>query len=245
MKRIAIILAAGKGVRMKSDLPKVFHKILGKPMLEYVLDAAENCKFDEIFVVVGHKSEVIKKYFSGRSVTFVEQTEQLGTGHAVMQVSPHIKETCLVVVLAGDMPFISASTIKSLLALHAKNKAKATLLTAILKEPGHYGRIIKNESKDVLRIVEAKDANERERAVKEINSGVYAFESDVLFDALKKIGKNNAQGEYYLTDVIGIAVAKGLPVKALVLDDPKEAMGINTKEELKEAEKIISSPKKR
>ncbi len=241
MKKIAVVLAAGKGIRMKSDLPKVFHRISGKPMLEYVLDAVEKSGFDEVFAVVGHKSEVIKEYFSKREVTFVEQAEQLGTGHAVMQVEPFVKEDSLIVVLCGDMPFITDATIKKLINFHIENNAKITVITAKLENPGSYGRVVKDANNKVIKIVEAKDANEEERAITEINSSVYCFESRVLFDALKNIGRENVQGEYYLTDVISIAVNKGMAVKALVLADPQEAIGINTKEELKAAEDILST----
>lgn len=236
MKKIAVILAAGKGVRMKSDLPKVFHKICGKPMLEYVLNAVEAAGFDEIFVVVGYKSEMIKEYFVSHSVTFVEQAEQLGTGHAVMQVEPYIREDSHVAVLSGDMPLITAGTINKLFSLHLKSEAKATILTAVLKEPGHYGRVIKGDDGKVEKIVEAKDANPKEKTIKEINSSVYSFESRALFDALKEIRPENAQGEYYLTDVIGVLVNKGMKVLALELSDPAEASGINTPRELKRAE---------
>ena len=236
MKKIAVILAAGKGVRMKGELPKVFHNIAGKPMLEYVLDAAEKVDFDEIFAVVGHKSEVIIEYFRGRKVTFVEQAEQLGTGHAVMQVEPFIKEKSLIIVLSGDMPFITDGTINKLIQTHLNSGAKATIVTAVLKDPGHYGRVVKGVKGEVKRVIEAKDADSDEKAITEINSGIYCFESQVLFDALKGINRDNAQGEYYLTDVIGIIVGKGMTVKALVLVDPTEAMGINTPEELREAE---------
>jgi len=238
----AIVLAAGKGVRMKSDLPKVFHKILGKPVLSYVLDAVEGFGFDRVYLIVGHKANVIRDYYQSEDVIFVEQKERLGTGHAVMQVGPQLKDVDgTTVVLAGDMPLISSQTINELVAFHKKMNAKATVLTAMAKEPFGYGRIVRDESGQIVKIAEEKDANPDEKKIDEINTGIYCFDNRTLFLALKELKPENAQKEYYLTDTIRILKEKGLPVFAHLCERPLEAMGINTQDELRAVEKIISS----
>lgn len=238
----AVILAAGKGVRMKSDLPKVFHKILGKPMLSYVLDAVEDYGFDGVYLIVGHMSDMIRDYYKNEDVIFVEQKERLGTGHAVMQVEPHLKDVDgISVVLAGDMPLISSQTIDELVEFHKKMGAKVTVLTAKAEDPFGYGRIIRDGSGQIVKIVEEKDATGEEKKINEINTGIYCFDNKVLFDALKEVKAENAQREYYLTDTIKILRGKGLPVFVHLCDRPAEARGVNTQEELKAVEKIISS----
>jgi UDP-N-acetylglucosamine diphosphorylase/glucosamine-1-phosphate N-acetyltransferase len=240
MEALAVILAAGKGVRMKSDIPKVMHKILGRPMLSFVIDAVKESGISRVLLVVGYMSEMVKDHFKGSDVTFVEQKERLGTGHAVMQAEPYLKDFLgTVVVLAGDMPLISSKTIKGLLAHHSLNNAKATVLTAKVAEPFGYGRIVRGERARVLRIVEERDAESDEKKIKEINSGVYCFECSALLAALKEIKPENDQKEYYLTDTIEILNKKGLPVFAFTCDDPQEAIGVNTKEELLNVEKIL------
>ena len=241
MKIVAVVLAAGKGIRMRSSLPKVSHSIFGKPMIAWVLEAVEGLNLDEIFVVVGYKSEIIRAECEGFNVTFVEQKEQLGTGHAVMQVAPYIRDR-VVLVLNGDMPLIKTDTLKEFISLHMRSRdASATVLTATIPNPGSYGRIIRGNDGKILKIVEQKDAVEDELAIKEINTGTYCFNSKDLFDALNEVKPNNVQKEYYLTDVIGILRRKDLPVYAYKAEDTNEVLGVNTVEELARLEELFKN----
>ncbi|MBU0574421.1 MAG: NTP transferase domain-containing protein [Candidatus Margulisbacteria bacterium] len=240
MKTVAVILGAGKGVRMQSDppageagLPKVFHKLAGKPMLEHVIDAVKEAGIEKVFVVVGHKKEMIKDYFKGHDVVFVDQDQQLGTGHAVMMAEPHLKDfQGQVVVLAGDVPLIKPATIKKLIEFNLARRASATDLTAVLPDAGNYGRIVRKPDGEIVRIVEKKDASPEELKIKEINTGTFCFNASDLFAALKEVKAENAQKEYYLTDTIEILRSHGKHVYALATDDPFEVLGVNTKEEL-------------
>lgn len=237
MKVAAIVLAAGKGVRMKSDLPKVFHPLAGKPMLEYVLSALKNLGAGEIFVVVGHKKELILDHFKDWEITFVEQKEQLGTGHAVMQAEPYLKDfPGRILVLSGDVPLLRAQTLKDLIDFHVQRHSAATVLTAELPDAGNYGRIIRNQDGLILKIVEKKDASSQELQVREINTGTFCFESKPLFYALSKLRPENVQREYYLTDSIEILRSAGNPVFAFHAESPSETLGVNTQEELAEIE---------
>ncbi|KAF0134815.1 MAG: glmU protein [Candidatus Saganbacteria bacterium] len=236
----AVVLAAGKGVRMKSELPKVFNPILGKPMLEYVVNTLKELKVDQIFVVVGHKKEMIIEYFKNQEIVFVEQKEQLGTGHAVMQVEPYLKNyDGKVLVLAGDVPMLRAKTLSDLYDFHVEKHSSATVLTAELPDALNYGRIIRNQDGLILKIVEKKDASSGELLVREINTGTFCFEAKQMFYALSQVKAENAQKEYYLTDTIEILKERGYPVFAYQAKDYKETLGINTPEELKEIEKRL------
>ena len=188
MKDLAvIILAAGKGTRMKSDLPKVFHEILGEPMLSYVINTVKNLEPAKTLVVVGHMRELIMDYYKDWPLEFVVQAEQLGTGHAVMQAEPLLKDfSGTVLVMAGDVPLLSAATLKGLLDFHHKNRAAATDLTAELPAAGNYGRIIRQPNGELVKIVEKKDATPAELAIKEINTGTFCFAKEALFAALKR-----------------------------------------------------------
>ncbi len=242
MRIKVIILAAGRGVRMNSSLPKVFHNLCGKPILSYVLETALSLNPEETFVVVGHKSEIIKKYFSKYPIKFVNQEVQLGTAHAVAQVEPYLKNfNGTILILAGDMPLISRDTIKELISVHQRKGASATVLTAEVEKGGSFGRIVRSDSGEILKIVEHKDATPNELKINEINTGIYCFKNSILFDSLKEIKPENVQKEYYLTDAIQILKRRGLPVFAHKTQNPLEAMGINTKEELEKIEKILSS----
>lgn len=241
MKTVAIVLAAGKGVRMKSDIPKVSHLVLGKPMIVWVLEAVEGLKLDGIFVVVGYKSEMVKAECEGFKVTFVEQKEQMGTGHAVLQAAPYINDA-VVLVLNGDMPLIKTDTLEEFISLHRKNRsASATVLTATLPDPASYGRIVRDSNGRVIKIVEKKDATAEEAAIKEINTGTYCFNSRDLLDALNEVRPDNAQKEYYLTDVIGILTKRNLPVYTYQVQDPNEALGVNTIEEIARVEELFEN----
>ncbi|MBN3033816.1 MAG: NTP transferase domain-containing protein [Candidatus Saganbacteria bacterium] len=240
----AIILAAGKGTRMKSDLPKVFHEILGEPMLSYVLKTVAKLGPAKTIVVVGHRRRLIMDYYKDWPVEFAVQSPQLGTGHAVMQAEPKLREfSGQVLVLAGDVPLISEQTMRQLVDFNAKNKAAATDLTAVLPDAGNYGRIIRGSGDQIIRIVEKKDASPEELKIKEINTGTFCFEKSALFSALKEVKAENAQKEYYLTDTIHILRKMGRPVFAFPAANPAETLGINTKEELVEIEKALLSAK--
>ncbi|MFC1637427.1 NTP transferase domain-containing protein [Candidatus Margulisiibacteriota bacterium] len=241
MKHLAvIILAAGRGVRMKSDLPKVFHEILGEPMLSYVLGTVRELAPQQTYVVVGHKRDLIMDYYKDWPLKFVVQEEQLGTGHAVMQAKPFLEDfTGTVLVLAGDVPLLSRTTLKGLVDFHLKHKAAATDLTAVLADAGNYGRVVRSETGEILKIVEKKDASPQELKIREINTGTFCFEKEALFTALAEMRPENAQKEYYLTDSIDILRRKGLPVYAFPAPDPSETLGINTKEELVSVEKLL------
>ncbi|MFC1560163.1 NTP transferase domain-containing protein [Candidatus Margulisiibacteriota bacterium] len=236
----AIILAAGKGIRMNSDLPKVYHSICGKPLIAWVVEAVQKAgSGGNVYVVVGYKAELVKEACEKYQVNFVEQKEQLGTGHAVMQVGSLLKDlTGTTVVLNGDVPLIKPKTIKDLVAFHEKMGSAATVLTADLDDPGAYGRIVRDGSGGLVRIIEKKDAGKDELAVKEINTGTYCFNNQDLFNALPKLKSDNAQKEYYLTDVIGILKSSGRTVCAFKAADATEVLGVNTKEDLLHLEEL-------
>ncbi|WP_439956933.1 sugar phosphate nucleotidyltransferase [Leptospira ryugenii] len=238
----AVILAAGKGTRMKSELPKVAVVLNQSPLLIHVLKNIESANIKRKIVVVGYRKDVvteIAKSFPG--VEFAEQTEQLGTGHAVLSAEPLIQENDhYILVACGDAPLISAHSFQTLLSLHIKNQYSATVLSAEMTDPTGYGRIIRsNQDGSLVRIVEQKDATEEEKAVKEINTGTYCFTTKRLFHALKKIGNENAQKEYYLTDVIKILVSEGDKVGAMVLSNALESHGINSPEDLQTAQNYL------
>ncbi|MDV6378967.1 bifunctional UDP-N-acetylglucosamine diphosphorylase/glucosamine-1-phosphate N-acetyltransferase GlmU [Sporosarcina sp. GW1-11] len=233
----AIVLAAGQGTRMKSDLYKVLHPVCGKPMVEHVIDHIRELDADRIVTIVGHGAEMVEQTLGNKS-EYALQAEQLGTAHAVLQaqsVLGDIDGTTLVV--CGDTPLISSDTMKALLAHHHETEAKATILTAIADDPTGYGRIIRAENGDVLRNVEHKDTNDEERSVKEINTGTYCFDNRVLFDTLKKVNNENAQGEYYLPDVLGILKSEGERISAYTTPDFHETLGVNDRVALAQAEK--------
>ncbi len=239
-KLYTVILAAGLGKRMRSDLPKVIHKINGKELVKYVISQAKEAGSDEIWLVIGHKGELVKDATKGLGVNYVIQNEQLGTGHAVMQAEKALEgKTGDVLILCGDVPLLRPQTIKELRDNHAASGAVATVLTTEFYDPFGYGRIIKDGSGNILRIVEEKDASEEEKAVKEINSGVYIIDRNELFDSLKNISSDNAGKEYYLTDVIGVMKSKGKKIGTHFISDNTEIQGINTVEQLKAAECIM------
>lgn len=240
---LAVILAAGKGTRMKSTLPKVLHRIGGKPMVEQVLDAATKAGAKRSVIVVGFGGERVEETL-GAKAEYVVQAEQLGTGHAVMQVSPLLQDfDGTIMVLCGDTPLLRGETLARLVTEHQKSKASATVLTARVTDPTGYGRVIRDASGQVLKIVEQKDADSQERAVNEINTGIFCFERVALFDALSKVDCNNVQGEYYLTDVIAILAKNKSNVQAVLVDDYEETLGINSRVQLADAEKILRKRK--
>jgi len=235
-----IILAAGKGVRMKSDLPKVFHDLGGQPMLAYVIETVKKLNPAKILIVVGHKKELIIDYFKDSKVEFVVQTEQLGTGHAVMQAKDSLQNfDGNVLVLAGDVPLLSLQTLQDLVKFHGQHKAAVTDLTAELPDAGSYGRIIREADGELVKIVEKKDASAEELKIKEFNSGTFCFDKKALFEALAEVKAENAQKEYYLTDTVEICKNKGLPVYAFKTNNASEVLGVNTKEQLLELERLL------
>lgn len=242
---VAVILAAGKGTRMKSALPKVLHRVGGKPMLEHVLAAAKQAGSKRDIVVVGFGGDVVQTTI-GEKAECVVQAEQLGTGHAVMQAVPLIKDfSGTVMVLYGDTPLLTGDLLTKLYNEHKQSGAIATVLTAIMQDPTGYGRLIRAADGSVEKIVEQKDGTPEELQVKEINSGIYCFENSALLEALKKLTCDNAQGEYYLTDVLGILQQSQQKVGAMVADDYEQTLGINSRVQLAEAERILRLRKAR
>lgn len=238
-KRYTIILAAGKGTRMKSKLYKVLHPVAGKPMVEHIIERVIETKPSEIVTVVGHGAEKVKEQLGDRT-EYVVQEEQLGTGHAVMQAAEFLKgKKGTTLVISGDTPLLTSQTIDHLFDYHQGKKASATILTAHADDPTSYGRIIRDHVGIVEKIVEQKDATPEEIRIQEINTGTYCFDNEALFDALEKIGTNNAQGEYYLTDIIEILKADGKTVAAYQTEDFEESIGVNDRLALAEANRIM------
>jgi len=232
-----VILAAGKGTRMRSGLPKVLTLLDGRPLLSYVIDTARAVKPEKIVIVVGHKGEQVVERFAADDITFVTQEPQLGTGHAALQACEALKDfDGDVVALSGDVPLVKPATIERLIVKLHDSGSVLSVLTLESDNPGSYGRILRKEGK-IVQNVEAKDATAPELEVNEINCGIYAFKKSFLIDGLERVGNRNAQGEYYLTDLINIAVADGLPVASVTTDDPAEAAGVNTVEDLKALER--------
>lgn len=240
----AVILAAGKGTRMKSDLPKVVHTIDGKCLVDYVIEAAEGAGAEEICLVVGYKHEIVKERIAHKEeVSFVLQEEQLGTGHAVKCAREFLGDKGETLILFGDTPLITAETLRRLADYHRTQKNTVTVLSAKIDDPTGYGRIIRDEKGSFVKSVEHKDASEKELSSHEINSGMYLFDTKELCEALGKIKPNNAQGEYYLPDTLAIIREKGLRVDAFALESPEDIEGVNDKEQLAAAEKIIQRRK--
>ncbi len=236
----ALILAAGKGTRMKSDMAKVLHVLCGKPLLYYSLQAACDAGAQKKVVIVGHQADKVREAFPDPDLIFVDQMPQLGTGHAVMQAGPVLKDyQGLTVILCGDVPLLKPETIRSLIHQHLETGADVTVLTTEPPGPHAYGRIVKNERGDVLKIVEHKDATEAERKILEINTGIYCVNTPFLFAALAQVKNDNQQKEYYLTDIVEIARREGRKVHACLTVDYIEVMGINTLEELEKAGKYL------
>ncbi len=240
---ITIILAAGKGTRMKSKLPKVLHCAGGKPMVQHVLDAAKEAGSTRNIVVVGFGHEQVQEVL-GNQAEIVLQKEQLGTGHAVMQAKPLIKDMHKsIMVLCGDTPLVTGSMLKKFYEEHVASGAKASVLTTFMPDPFGYGRVIRLLDGSVEKIVEQKDASERERAINEINTGIYCFDAESLFESLTKVNNNNAQGEYYLPDVLSILREQGQKINASIAENYEETLGINSRQQLANAEKIIRQRK--
>ena len=238
---VAIVLAAGKSKRMQSELPKVLHPVCGRPLVEYVLDAARQAGAKRIVVVVGHKAEAVQAALAKHEdVRFALQSEQKGTGHAVLMCKDQLAEhDGPVLVLTGDTPLLKAASLGALLEELWKHHAACVVGTAITEHNEGLGRIVRDELDDFLRIVEQKDATPAECAIREINTGCFAFDSKALFAALEEVRPNNAQGEYYLTDVAEILRRSGKRVIAACKMEIQEALGVNTQEQLAEVERVM------
>ncbi len=233
-----IILAAGKGTRMQSDLPKVLHRLGGKPLVQHVIDTVRTLNPAEIVLVVGHRAELVREKIGG-GVRYALQAEQLGTGHAVMQAKDALEHRRGdVLILYGDMPLISAATLEKLVAAQAANPHPLTMLTVTADNPRGFGRIVRDSAGNVIAIVEEADCTPEQLAITELNTGVYCIRAGWLWDTLPKITLS-PKGEYYLTDLVALAVADGHTVRALTTDNLSETMGINTPQHLAEAEQQL------
>lgn len=243
MKNIAvIILAAGKGTRMKSDKAKVLHEINSKPMVSYVVDTASKVAGDNIVVVIGHQRQDVKNaVLRTANARFAIQEEQKGTGHAVHCALPEIDSSIEdIVILCGDVPLISSNTIKNLIDKHKKENAVVTVLAVNVENPKGYGRMITDESGSVIKIVEEADANDNEKSICLINSGIYCVKKDFLFQAIEKIKDSNAQNEFYLTDIVGIASLDNNRVSLFEGPSTDEVVGVNTCDDLDNAQRLLA-----
>ena len=239
-----VIMAAGKGTRMKrDDIPKVCNLVLGKPLIQYVVDQAKSLAAAKIICIVGHQQEVVRESLKDEPVLFAEQLEQLGTGHAVLMTAELLQDFHgNVIVLSGDVPMLRGSTLAALLKKHHDGNYSATVLTAIAENPTGYGRVLRTADDLFDRVVEHKDATEDQLIIDEINSGIYVFDSQKLFAELFKVGNSNAQGEYYLPDVLPLLQNRGAKVGVEICETFSEIQGINTVDELKTVEaKILAS----
>lgn len=235
-----IILAAGKGTRMKSSLAKVLQPLNNRPLLSYVLDTVYALNPDRVIVVVGYQADKVKEAFPDPRIEFVDQREQLGTGHAVQQAASALQGyEGTILVLCGDMPFVKMKTLQNLLDEHSQDSPPCTMWTLKCAENKDFGRVIRDENQAVARIVENRDVTEQEKKVDEYNTGVYCFDKIMLFNGLKKLDNNNAQREYYLTDIIQYFTQDRLQVRSIQTRDADELLGINTEEDLKKAERIL------
>jgi len=241
-----LILAAGLGTRMKSSKAKVLHEVLFKPMLLHVLDTVKILGLDHTYVIVGHQKEKVAELVSSYQASCVTQEKQLGTGHAVLSAEKELSRTgSTVLILSGDVPLIKADSLRSMLAAHAENLPVLTLMTTTLDNPTNYGRIVRDRDGRLLEIVEEKDATAEQKKIREINAGIYCAQTPFLFEALKKVGSDNKQGEIYLTDIVKIAINMGLQVDIFSGAGGEELLGINSRSELAAANKYLQHNKNR
>jgi bifunctional UDP-N-acetylglucosamine pyrophosphorylase / glucosamine-1-phosphate N-acetyltransferase len=233
-----IILAAGQGTRMNSGMPKVLHKLGGRPLLSHVLETADRFEPQRIAIVVGHGADVVRNAYAARDLIWVTQEKQLGTGHAVQCARQAFADfSGDLLILSGDVPFVGEQTLRLMIARHREIGAAVTLLTAVLDQPKGYGRILRDSQGQVTATIEEKDATEEQRQIQEVNAGAYVADGEFLFCALEQIKNDNRQGEYYLPDIVGIGLCQGRRVAAVQVADPREMMGVNTREELARMEK--------
>ncbi|MGO9566773.1 MAG: bifunctional UDP-N-acetylglucosamine diphosphorylase/glucosamine-1-phosphate N-acetyltransferase GlmU [Desulfomonilaceae bacterium] len=236
----ALILAAGKGTRMKSGVPKVLHPVAGRPMISYVVDAVRSSGFSYIVIVVGHESAEVKKVVQEPGIEFALQEPQLGTGHAVASARDLFRGfSCDILILCGDIPLLQSRTIKEFIRFHQDNGSRLTVMTTYPESPTGYGRIIRSEGGIVTGIVEEREASDGEKAIREINTGVFLANGNLLYSLVDKIGADNSQGEYYLTDIVSEAAKASIPVHAFVLPHAQEATGINARSDLARVSAIV------
>lgn len=265
----AVVLAAGKGERMKSRKAKVLHTIAGKPMLWHVLTAVWKAGVENVCIVVGFQAEVVKKTISGlvvasglrRNLVWISQPEQLGTAHALLMAAPlfgasvtsagqqpgaqaTLRKSKRILVICGDVPLVRPATIRKLLEVHTTSSAACTVLTVTLDNPGHYGRIVRGADGTVKAIVEARDASAEQKKIKEVNSGIYVFQSPLVFDALREVRCCNVKNEYYLTDVVAILNRRGASVIPFSAGNAREVLGINNRAELAAARREAAKSKR-
>lgn len=239
-----VVLAAGKGTRMKSAVPKVLHRIAGQPMLDHVLRAAGTLHPSSLTVVVGHQADMVRAAYAGRpDVRFVVQDQQLGTGHALLQAEALLQgQAGTLLLLYGDVPLLRGATLQRLVEQHLAEAAAATVLTAVVDRPYGYGRVLRTQGR-IARIVEERDATDEQRRIKEINGGTYAFDLPPLFEAIRSIASRNVQGEYYLPDLVAVYRRRRRPVSTLTVEHPSEIRGINSRSELAEVTAIVRQTK--
>ncbi len=238
----AVVLAAGKGTRMKSDLAKVLHELDGRPLIEHVLATLKKLEVEDTVLIVGHQADRVAGAARDYGVSVAMQHEQLGTGHAVLQASPALQaHDGITLVLCGDVPLLRASTLEKLVQTMRSANAAAAVLSAIAEDATGYGRILRDEDGRVVGIVEQKDASEAQREIREYNSGTYCFDNKMLWSALEQVGSDNAQGEFYLTDVVEILVKGGHTVVGVVCEDEREVQGINSPEDLARAHRDLQA----
>ena len=234
---LAVVLAAGKGTRMNSDLAKVLHPIAGKPMLSHVLESLHEIGSACSVVIVGHQAEQVRELCDSFGVKTALQAEQLGTGHAVLQAEALLRsESGYTLILCGDVPLLRSTTLRELLRASQDPEVVGAVLSAVTEDATGYGRILRDVQGRVVGIVEEKDASEQQRKIKEYNTGTYCFRNDLLWDALQSVGSDNSQGEFYLTDVVAILVREGHAIAGVVAPDEREVQGVNTLSDLHRAE---------
>jgi bifunctional UDP-N-acetylglucosamine pyrophosphorylase / glucosamine-1-phosphate N-acetyltransferase len=235
-----ILLAAGQGTRMKSALPKVLHPLCGKPLFLHALEAAQRLNPESIAVIVGHGAEAVRQAYSGDEVHWVVQSQQLGTGHAVLCARETFDDFAGdVLILSGDVPLIKLTTLQSMIEQHRRSHAAVTVLSASLEKPQGYGRIVRNLDGGIAAIVEERDASDEQKQLREVNAGIYIASAPFLFAALSGVKNNNRQGEYYLPDIVTIGLAQGKTIETMKVADAREMMGVNTREELAFMEKNL------
>ncbi|MBM9613365.1 bifunctional N-acetylglucosamine-1-phosphate uridyltransferase/glucosamine-1-phosphate acetyltransferase [Desulfobulbus rhabdoformis] len=236
---IAVVLAAGKGTRMKSAVAKVLHPVFFRPMIHHVLDTVIHAGIEKCAVIIGHQREAVEEALASYRVDTVLQKEQLGTGHAVLCAQESCAGQDAVLILCGDTPLVRPETLQEMIKLHQRENATLTLMTTLVESPFGYGRILRDTKGHITGIVEQKDASESQRQIQEINAGIYLVKHSFLFEALSQVGTNNAQGEVYLTDIVALAKNSGLPVQGFVHPDPIDVLGVNSRVELAQAQQTL------
>ncbi|MBM9537199.1 bifunctional UDP-N-acetylglucosamine diphosphorylase/glucosamine-1-phosphate N-acetyltransferase GlmU [Desulfobulbus alkaliphilus] len=235
----ALVLAAGKGTRMRSNRAKVLHEVFFQPMIHHVLHAVNQASINHCAVIVGHQRQEVMAALDGFSLTAVHQEQQLGTGHAVLCAEAACAGADMVMILCGDTPLIKASTLRAMISAHRHQQADLTLMSTLLDQPFGYGRLLTDDQGAVLSIVEEKDATEGQRRIREVNAGIYLVDTKILFDALRRVGTNNSQGEMYLTDIIAIANETGRNVQKFLHPEAIDVLGVNSRIELARAQATL------